>query len=241
MVIFLMLKSITLKFTELPAPLVVPMPGVTVFFVPNNSGKSLVLKEIEQHFQHHEKFTTKLVVVFTLIWPTEEQVNKDIEALSQKYPTNREDHFYLGRFGPAGEFEKVEHHKSTLIGYLRGRTNYRSDSEVSSIDFSPSGCDGRTRFNLTNDRSQGDLLAPDAQNVLAHLFRNDELREQVRDVVHDAFNVYFVIDPTDGGKLQFAFRRSAFTGRTVTQRCRARIPWQRNLHQSGQRWHASLR
>jgi predicted ATP-dependent endonuclease of OLD family len=91
-----MLESITLKFTELAEPLIVPTQGVTVFVGPNNSGKSLVLKEVEQHFQHHEKLTTKIVEDFKVIWPTEEQAKKDIDTLSQKHPHNREDHFYLG-------------------------------------------------------------------------------------------------------------------------------------------------
>lgn len=196
-----MLESIMLKFTELAQPLVVPTQGVTVFVGPNNSGKSLVLKEVEQHFQHHEKLPTKLVEDFKLIWPTEEQANNDIEALSQKHPHNREDHFYLGRFNPAGELENVEHSKSSLISQLKDQQGYRWIASQF-YRFFTIRLDGRTRFNLTNDRKQGDLLVPQAKNVLAHLFRDDELRKQVRDVVYDAFNVYFVIDPTNGGNLR---------------------------------------
>jgi ABC-type cobalamin/Fe3+-siderophores transport system ATPase subunit len=196
-----MLESIALKFTELAKPLVVPTQGVTVFVGPNNSGKSLALKEVEQYFQHHEKFTTKIVEDFKIIWPTEEQATRDIEALAQKHPHNREDHFYLGRFNPAGEHESVEHHKSGLIAHLKNQENYRWIASQF-YRFFTIRLDGRTRFELTNDRSQGDLLAPQAQNVLAHLFRDGELRKQVRDVVYDAFNLYFVIDPTDGGKLR---------------------------------------
>jgi hypothetical protein len=196
-----MLESITLKFTELAEPLIVPTQGVTVFVGPNNSGKSLVLKEVEQHFQHHEKLTTKIVEDFKVIWPTEEQAKKDIDTLSQKHPHNREDHFYLGRFSPAGELENVEHSKSRLIAQLKNQKNYRWIASQF-YRFFTIRLDGRTRFNLTNDRNQGDLLAPQAQNVLAHLFRDDDLRKQVRHVVHDAFSVYFVIDPTDGGHLR---------------------------------------
>lgn len=196
-----MLESITLKFTEPTKRLVVPTQGVTVFVGPNNSGKSLVLKEVEQYFQHHEKFPTKIVEDVKVIWPTEEQANKDIAALSQKHPHNSEDRFYLVRFNPAGEHESVEHHKSNLISHLKNQQDYRWIASQF-YRFFTIRLDGRTRFNLANDRKQGDLLAPQAQNVLAHLFRDDELRKQVRDVVYEAFNVYFVIDPTNGGSLR---------------------------------------
>jgi predicted ATP-dependent endonuclease of OLD family len=43
-----MLESISLKFTELAELLRIPAQGVTIFVGPNNSGKSLVLREIEQ-------------------------------------------------------------------------------------------------------------------------------------------------------------------------------------------------
>ncbi len=47
-----MLTSITLKFTE-HKDLVLPASGITIFVGPNNSGKSLVLKEIESAFNVH--------------------------------------------------------------------------------------------------------------------------------------------------------------------------------------------
>ena len=47
-----MLSSITLKFTE-HQDLVLPASGITIFVGPNNSGKSLVLKEIESAFNTH--------------------------------------------------------------------------------------------------------------------------------------------------------------------------------------------
>jgi hypothetical protein len=61
--------------------------------------------------------------------------------------------------------------------------------------------DGRTRFNLTNDREIGDLTQP-ARNILAQLFQDDALRETLRKIIFDAFGVYFVVDPTNGGQLR---------------------------------------
>lgn len=70
--------------------------------------------------------------------------------------------------------------------------------------------DGRTRFDLTIDRPTGDLIGQ-PQNILAHLFQDDELRKEVRKVVHDAFGVYFVIDPLNGGQLRIRLSPTAPT------------------------------
>src|SRR5437667_142622 len=104
-----MLKSITLRFTELSEVTPIPTDGVTIFVGPNNSGKSRALLQIR--------------------------------------------------------------------------------------------LDGRTRFELTSDRPTGDLLGR-PQNILAHLFQDDSLRKDVREIIHDAFGVYFVIDPLAGGNLR---------------------------------------
>ena len=55
-----MLESISLKFTELAEPLRVPAQGVTIFVGPNNSGKSLVLREIELDIHSHQNVATKI-------------------------------------------------------------------------------------------------------------------------------------------------------------------------------------
>jgi hypothetical protein len=39
------------------------------------------------------------------------------------------------------------------------------------------------------------------QNVLAHLFRDEPTRKQLREVTHDAFGSYFVLDALNGGTL----------------------------------------
>ncbi|MDO8410428.1 MAG: AAA family ATPase [Phenylobacterium sp.] len=61
--------------------------------------------------------------------------------------------------------------------------------------------DGRSRFNLTNDQKGGDLLSRPG-NILAHLFVDDDSRSAVRNVLHDAFSLHFVIDPTSLGTLR---------------------------------------
>ena len=56
-----MISSIVLKFTE-NSDLNLPTSGITVFVGPNNSGKSLVLKELEMAYQTHP-FPTGLKIL----------------------------------------------------------------------------------------------------------------------------------------------------------------------------------
>lgn len=67
--------------------------------------------------------------------------------------------------------------------------------------------DGRSRFNLTDDQSGGDLLSP-PQNVLSHLFKDDDARKRVRALVKDAFGLNFVVDPSNLGNLRIRLSRS---------------------------------
>ena len=61
--------------------------------------------------------------------------------------------------------------------------------------------DGRTRFELTNDRPRGDLLGR-AQNMLMHLFIDDEARKRVSDIIYDAFGVFFTIEQLSAQNLR---------------------------------------
>ena len=63
-----MLESVSLKFTELTEPLRIPAQGVTVFVGPNNSGKSLVLRELEQEISNSQKSSTKILDDYEIIW-----------------------------------------------------------------------------------------------------------------------------------------------------------------------------
>lgn len=61
--------------------------------------------------------------------------------------------------------------------------------------------DGTNRLNLLNEQDAGDLQKTPI-NHLSYLFINNDLRAEVRRIVHDAFSKYFVIDPTNIGKLR---------------------------------------
>ena len=164
----LMLESISLKFTELASPLQVPAQGVTIFVGPNNAGKSLVLRELEQDISTHASEATKIVSDFEIIWLSDEQLNKDIENLTKKAPLGTSpDNVYVGRFNASGNLDATNVPHQALREFMK---DHREKRWLTSqfLRFFLIRLDGRTRFDLTNDRPRGDLLGR-AQNMLIGL------------------------------------------------------------------------
>ncbi|HEY1942536.1 MAG TPA: AAA family ATPase [Roseiarcus sp.] len=196
-----MLKSISLKFTEMQGTVTVPSEGVTIFVGPNNSGKSLVLRELEQDISSNLATATKLLSDFEITWPDEAKLYADITALSKNSPPNMSpDEVYVGRFNPSGILDSARVQRNILEAMTKQKLNKRFIASQF-LRFFLIRLDGRTRFALTNDQVRGDLLDL-AQNMLMHLFKDDDTRKRISEIVHDAFGVYLTIDPLSGQHLR---------------------------------------
>lgn len=194
-----MLESITLQFSEIP-DLVIPAEGVTIFVGPNNSGKSLLLRELETAVRSNGTPPSKILKDFQIIWPSETELEEDIGRLVGQAPEGTLlEKLVIGRFNVSGQFESVELRRGLLLQSHQSKSRALFCSQF--LRFFQIRLDGRTRFELTEDRAMGDLTVQ-PKNVLAHLFQDDELRKKVKQIVYDAFGVYFVIDPTNGGQLR---------------------------------------
>lgn len=102
-----MLQSVVLEFTE-TGRIVVPTDGVTVFVGPNNAGKSLVLREIEEALSHNHAPQGRIVRDFEIVWPTPQQVAADLDRLKMRAPPGTPtDAAYIGRFLPNGNLDAV--------------------------------------------------------------------------------------------------------------------------------------
>jgi hypothetical protein len=202
-----MLSSITLKFTQ-HEDLVLPTSGITIFVGPNNSGKSLALREVEQAFTVHP-FPSGLNILrdYEIKWPTLEEVNKSVEKFELLQPEGMAiDNVLVGRISPNGGREAHHVNKSSLLS-IAGQKNDKNWMATQFLRWGVIRLDGRSRFNLTNDQNAGDLLSV-PQNILAHLFQDDAARKKVRTLVKDALGLYFVVDPTDLGKFRIRLSRT---------------------------------
>lgn len=192
-----MLNKIYLKYGTSSNMQILPLDGdkITIFVGPNNSGKSLALREIEKYFINQtEEF--KLINDISFNNVTIADLGDFLEKFtinnSVAYPRTPETR-YLAKRNTEGRFESINIHTPTLEhsvvsgNYQYLRSNY--------YPFYMLRLDGSTRFSLTYPQPAGDLGAF-PENILWSLFVNDDSRLKIREIIADAIGKYFVIDPT---------------------------------------------
>jgi len=178
-------------------PLETRPSGVVVLVGPNNSGKSLALREIEQ-------------------WCNAENLDhRVVDSMAVRFPTAPEEALRLARRfrvpntpgGPESQltiacynFDKGEQHSPPVSfqGDTFKDSVVRQDSYNLRLALSRPytiRLDGRNRLRLTESMRVDDLLGVPANHLIA-LFKDDSARERVRQLCADAFNLHFVIDPT---------------------------------------------
>lgn len=196
-----MLESITLAFTDSP-DLQLPTEGITVFVGPNNSGKSLVLREIETALAVHP-FPTGLQILkdYEVRWQDRSEIDAFIKkSKGPQQPNQPLGQVTIARLTPNGGLEQANINLDTLYSIADARQDKRWFA-TQFLRFGLVRLDGRSRFNLTNDQAANDLLSP-AQNVLGKLFQDDGARESARALVFDAFSLNLVVDPTRLGQFR---------------------------------------
>jgi len=204
-----MITSLELKFGRVPGA-----PGesiaatpVTVFVGPNNSGKSRVLQEIERYCRSGSKDANALLLADLQFSGTDlPRATQSIERLRQ--PPN------------PGEAQSVDH---IFVGSRYGR-NQVPLAAITQFVQSPATnisafcqwylthytliLDGRSRINLVNQQSAGDLQRS-PESSFQVLFRDDTKRHEVRRIVFEAFGRSFVLDPTNLGQLRIRLSERA--------------------------------
>lgn len=163
-------------------------PSIVVFVGPNNSGKSLVLREISESLSN-TRSSRAIVKSITLSRPTDESVRRGWERIARKAgievdgPDDQEVRVYLGD-------ESLNTEKREWIAMLRDRA--RTSGDYRRLLLPTVLLDGSARLKLANRQQTGTLTTP--SNSLARLLIDDEARERLREVLYEAFRQYFVID-----------------------------------------------
>jgi hypothetical protein len=221
-----MLKTLTLRFG--PGGGVLPLefaPGpMTVFVGPNNSGKSLALRELEEYLESGGMKERRIVAHMEMYLPTGEQAARMVEARRVEGDHGPAGCVRVSRLKPMGEYVKkrstdVEDLPTDQLIDLREVLRILDSPEAPDEEETARLCrdffalftirlDGRTRLALTYPRPLGDLQQHPT-NHLAALFRDDEARARIREVTADAFGLHFVLDPTGGTQLRIRMSRRA--------------------------------
>ncbi len=178
----------------------VEVTPVTVFVGPNNSGKSKILRELEQMCVDGTRDQDmKIVESVTFIPVAETDVDAEIEALTA--PSMEQERVQEG-------FIVVQSRRNRMILNKASMRQYMLRPSLSSGGYSShylsnltERLDGPTRFSLVDDQQAGDLQSPGKQ-LLSILFTDDAKRAEVRRIGLKAFGTYFVIDPTKLGTLR---------------------------------------
>ena len=202
-----MIDKIKIKFGSSTgtANLEFDVTPVTIFVGPNNSGKSKILVEIESYCRQTHGQPNDLILsqlLFSAL--TKEEIEEEIKKIEQT-PNESEvihaGHVLLGKLNPQNnKAVRVQLNKVGLINEAQN-PNQRAGHYQGFLNIYTLRLDGTNRLNLLNEQDGGDLQTT-GKNHLSHLFLNNELRKEVRRIVHDAFGKYYVIDPTNIGKLR---------------------------------------
>ena len=197
-----MIKSIELQFGSHPESqnLSFETTPVTIFVGPNNSGKSKLLTEIQEYCSNGDKNqNSKLIDTLSFLVLDKSERLKEIEKFTIKPKP--------GQIVAQGQilFGGREH-IAQINEDLPERFLSFPNSEVyifcrHYLSFKTLKLDALNRIWLVNQQELGDLQQAPA-NDLAVIFKDDKKRHEVRRIIYDAFGLYFVLDPTNGGQVR---------------------------------------
>jgi len=202
-----MIDKLRLKFgSSIGQPnLEMDVTPVTIFVGPNNSGKSKALVELENYSNSTGGQPNDLIIDKLTFTPYDkEEIEKELSSI--KLPPTSGDKLGQGH---------------SIIGKVSGNQSRRVNANIESIinqAINPSqityNCwysqflrlfvirlDGTNRLNLLTMQEAGDFQEP-PRNLLAKIFTNDSLRDEIRQIIFEALGKYYVIDPTFSGKLR---------------------------------------
>ncbi|WP_460880518.1 ATP-dependent nuclease [Pontibacter rugosus] len=206
-----MIDKISLKFGSSPTEnkLILDVTPITIFVGPNNSGKSRILKEINQFCSNGQYDQRNVIIESIELHKLEETLGEEILSHLVKEPLENEalheGHIILGNFQNRRQIPKRDLKESFN---KPNEGHYRQWFCEWFLQFNTLFLNGEGRMYLTHEQSAGNLQTP-PENSLSALFRDDKKRSEVRRIILDAFNMYFVIDPTDLGKLKVKLSEEA--------------------------------
>lgn len=194
------LNQITFNSGSTPSaktPLILDGGSVTILVGPNNSGKSLALREIEDRCLGKNPIA-KVISDLDIEVPTVSTETLELLKTFQTEPPEgqiaTQGTFWVGfhtfRKGP----QKFEVQEQNMINATSAKNMQQLLPNL--VSLYTARLDGKTRFALSNDQPTGNLKGT-PENHLWALFQNDEAREKVRKLTEDAFNLHFTIDPTN--------------------------------------------
>ncbi|MBB4637380.1 ATP-dependent nuclease [Longimicrobium terrae] len=212
-----MLKSVALRFgaAEGDEPLRFTPGPMTVFVGPNNSGKSLALREVEEFIGSGGDSPRHIIRKLGIRLPSDATIEQMLRsrALGVKDGATAENEITVLRLRSPGEYsrrratdtaEPLVEATIDIAALLAAaaHVDHPTDEELDIIcrdllALFTLRLDGQTRLALTQPQAAA-ARAANPTNHLGVLFRDHEARARIREITADAFGLYFVVDPTAG-------------------------------------------
>lgn len=197
-----MIKNISLKFGRVPGADTESFQTtpITVFVGPNNSGKSKVLREINRYCSNGQRESSDVIIERIEFENfSDESADERIQRVTLPRKIGEAlnpDHVIIGKRGTRNQVQR-----DRLLQALQDPNGQSRNFCPWYLAFNTLILDGKNRINLINQQSAGDLQH-DPQSSFQVLFRDNVRRSEVRRIIHDAFNLFFTIDPTHLGQLR---------------------------------------
>jgi hypothetical protein len=179
------------------APLRVRPAPITILVGPNNCGKSLALREVEQLLTDQHFDRGGLLVVRDVAY--EARAASETAADILRPYLAEEDGHTLTYVNPFRKNGATIGYDRRVIPTIPGDQPQRWGTLLGAVDVAR--LDGPSRLSLVNVQQSGDLIGPPLNHLL-QLFQDEAARLALRRAVHDAFDRYLVIDPTNPGTLR---------------------------------------
>lgn len=200
-----MIRSIQLKFGSAPGqePVKLDVTPVTVFVGPNNSGKSKVLQELYDYCRNGVRHPNNLILdsVELCNHPADQVpgIVNDITLQPRNNESVHPSHIYVGRN------THRNHVNAKMFASSLENPNANSQHYCEwYLRMYTRMLGGENRIGLVNEQGASDLLEPPT-NFFQILFMDEEKRDEVRRIAHDAFGTYFVVDHSNLGKLRLRY------------------------------------
>lgn len=198
-----MFSKLKIKFGSSPgqADLEIDPTKLTIFIGPNNSGKSLILRELLQ-FCGGESYNSFKIIKEVILqdYNYEEEILRFVVSQDED-PDNpiHENNIRVKNFrGATSDFDRQ--HFNSILGNAAGNFQQFCIYFLSWMIYS---LDGTSRLQMTDNQAISNLKAP--TTLFGILFIDDNKRREVRRILYAAFKKFFVLDPTSGGSLQIRF------------------------------------
>lgn len=179
---------------------------ITVFVGPNNSGKSKLLLEIESFLGNKRTIDPNNLILekVTLQAFSEEEITQELEKIKVEQPSESSENpdiITIRTPSTSHNYSRImSFNLKPLIEEAQDPNNSNHGGYSTFLGLCTLNLNAINRLSLLEGRGTGDLQNPD--NPLSFLFTNNDLRKRLREIIYEAFEKYYVIDPTNLGALQ---------------------------------------